>query len=73
MPDFNISTEFAKNSIDVTDNYIKFMKLGSDKWPMEAFEVLGVDLESPEVYQNAINYFEDLMDKVEFYAEFEIQ
>ena len=37
------------------DNYYKFMKLGSDKWPMEAFSVLGVDLESPEVYQNAIN------------------
>ena len=54
------------------DNYIKFMKLGSDKWPMEAFEVLGVDLESPEVYQNAINYFEDLMDKYEKVSELEV-
>ena len=48
------------------------MKLGSDKWPMEAFEVLGVDLESPEVYQNAINYFEDLMDRYEKVSELEV-
>jgi hypothetical protein len=28
---------------------------------MEAFEVLGVDLESPEVYKGAIEYFDELV------------
>ena len=45
------------------DNYYKFMKLGSDKWPMEAFAVLGVDLEDKKVYEEAIQYFDSLIDK----------
>ena len=41
------------------------MKLGSDKWPIDAFKVLGVDLEDPVVYKNAINYYDSLIDKYE--------
>jgi oligoendopeptidase F len=43
--------------------YINFLKTGSDKWPMEAFEVLGINLESKEVYENAIKYFDSLVTK----------
>ena len=68
----NVAKKILEGDKNMLDNYIKFMKLGSDKWPMEAFEVLGVDLESPEVYQNAINYFEDLMDKYEKVSELEV-
>ena len=41
------------------NNYLKFLKVGSDKWPKEAFEVLGINLEDKEVYENAIKYFEE--------------
>jgi hypothetical protein len=30
---------------------------------MEAFEVLGINLESKEVYENAIKYFDSLVTK----------
>ncbi len=59
----NVASKILGGDKVMLDNYYKFMKLGSDKWPSEAFEVLGVDLESPEVYQNAINYFDSLIDK----------
>ena len=58
---------------NIQDNYYKFMKLGSDKWPSEAFSVLGVDLESPEVYQNAIDYYNDLINKYEKLSGLEVK
>ena len=45
------------------DNYIEFMKCGSDKWPSEAFEVLGINLEDETVYEDAIKYFDSLINK----------
>lgn len=69
----NVAKKILEGDKTMLDNYYKFMKLGSDKWPMEAFSVLGVDLESPEVYQNAINYFNDLMDKYEMLSELEVK
>lgn len=44
-------------------NYMKFLKVGSDKWPSEAFAVLGVDLEDKSVYESAIQYFDSMIDK----------
>lgn len=59
----NVASRILAGDKEMLDNYYKFMKLGSDKWPEEAFSVLGVDLESPIVYENAINYFDDLINK----------
>lgn len=59
---------------EMLNNYYEFMKLGSDKWPTDAFKVLGVDLESPDVYQNAINYFDELVLKYrEIYTQEEVK
>ena len=73
----SVATNVAKRILEgdkaMLDNYYNFMKLGSDKWPMEAFAVLGVDLESPEVYQNAIDYFEELIDKYEQVSGLEVE
>ncbi len=68
----NVAKKILEGDKTMLDNYYKFMKLGSDKWPSEAFSVLGVDLESPEVYQNAINYYNDLIDKYEKLSELEV-
>ena len=45
------------------DNYIKFISLGSDIYPLDAFKVLGFDLEDSKVYEDAIKYFDSLIDE----------
>ena len=45
--------------------YIAFLKVGSDVWPMDAFKVLGIDLEDKSVYEDAIKYFDSLIDTYE--------
>ena len=47
------------------DNYLKFMSLGSDIYPIDAFKVLGMDLTDKKVYEDAIKYFNSLIDKYE--------
>lgn len=59
----SVAKKILAGDKEMLDNYYEFMKLGSDNWPMDAFKVLGIDLESPEVYENAINYFDELIDK----------
>ena len=45
------------------ERYIKFISLGSDIHPIDAFKVLGFDLTSKEVYETAIKYFDSLVEK----------
>lgn len=45
------------------ERYIKYMSLGSDIYPLDAFKVLGYDLEDKTVYEDAIKYFNKLVDK----------
>lgn len=60
-----VAREILKGNKEMLERYLKFMKLGSDKWPTEAFEVLGINLEEKDIYINAISYFEELMEKYE--------
>ena len=48
---------------DQLERYIRFISLGSDIHPIDAFKVLGFDLTNKEVYETAIKYFDDLIDK----------
>ncbi|MBQ8659570.1 MAG: hypothetical protein IJ475_01865 [Bacilli bacterium] len=59
----NVASKILDGDKEMLENYYKFMKLGSDKWPTEAFKVLGVDLEDASVYENAIRYYDNLIDK----------
>lgn len=59
----SVANKILSGDNDMLNKYYEFMKLGSDNWAIDAFKVLGVDLESPDVYQNAINYFDELIDK----------
>ncbi|MBQ1496084.1 MAG: hypothetical protein IIZ40_01855 [Bacilli bacterium] len=45
------------------DRYIKFISLGSDVYPLDAFKVLGYDLRDKKVYLDAIKYFDELIEK----------
>lgn len=60
-----VASEILKGNKEVLNNYLEFLKVGSDKWPTEAFEILGVDLNSPQVYESAIDYFDSLVSKFE--------
>ena len=57
-----VSDGIFNNNKEVIDNYIKFLSLGSNVYPIEAFKTLGIDIESTDVYLNAIKCFDNLLD-----------
>lgn len=59
----NVASKILEGDKEMLNNYYEFMKCGSDKWPSEIFSVLGIDLEDEKVYENAIKYFDSLIDK----------
>ena len=63
----SVATNVAKKIIDgdeeMLNNYLKFLSLGGDVWPIDAFKVLGFDLTDKSVYVNAIKYLESLIDE----------
>ena len=60
-----LASEILNGNKDVLDRYIEFLSIGCDVWPTDAFKVLGVDLTKPDVYEKAIKYYDDLLDKFE--------
>ena len=59
----SVASKILDGDKEMLENYIKFLKTGSDKWPIEAYEVLGIDLENENVYEDAIKYFDSLIDE----------
>lgn len=59
----NVASKILGGDKEFLDKYIEFLKIGSDKNPKEAFEVLGINLEDKEVYETAIKYFDSLINK----------
>ena len=66
---FCISVAFA-NALKILngdknqlERYLKFLSLGSDTYPIDAFKVLGFDLTDKKVYDDAIKYFDSLIEK----------
>ena len=57
-----VASRIINNDSTMLDNYIKFLSTGSDVWPIDAFKVLGVDLEDKKVFDEAIRYFDKLLD-----------
>ena len=44
--------------------YLNFLKLGGSKFPLDELVDAGVDMQSPEPIQRAIQYFSDLVDRL---------
>lgn len=59
----NVAEKIINGDKEMLEKYIKFLKTGSDKWPKETFDILGVNIEDKKVYVNAIKYFEKLVEK----------
>ncbi len=60
-----VANEILNGNKIVLAKYLEFLKTGSDKWPIEAFNVLGVDLTKDDVYLGAIKYYNSLLDEFE--------
>lgn len=58
-----VASSIVNGDKEMLDKYIEFLKCGSDKWPSEVFEVLGIDLEDENVYLKAISYFDSLINR----------
>lgn len=61
----HVASRILSGDEEMLNNYIKFLSCGLDKWPVDIFKVLGVDLENFNVYNSAVRYFEAMMDKFE--------
>lgn len=61
----NVAKEITSGNKKMLENYMKYLKTGSNVWPKEAFEILNIDLEDENVYKNAINYFDELVNNYE--------
>ncbi len=58
-----LAAQILEGNQKVLEKYIKFLKVGSDKLPGEAFKVLGIDLENKDVYESSIRYFDSLINE----------
>jgi oligoendopeptidase F len=47
------------------EDYFKFLKSGGSRYPIESLKVAGVDMESPEPVQSALDVFANLVDELE--------
>ena len=45
------------------ERYLNFLKLGSNVYPIDAFKVLGFELTDSKVYEDAIEYFNSLLEE----------
>ena len=48
---------------EALEKYKRFLSLGGDIYPIDAFKVLGVDLTDTKVYEDAINYYDLLINE----------
>ena len=60
-----LANEILNGNKALADKYYEFLKLGESVWPMDAFKVLGIDLTKKDVYEKAIKYYDDLLNKFE--------
>ncbi len=61
----SVASQILSGNKEMLNKYIEFLKVGKDKWPIDAFKVLGIDLEDKKVYEEAIYYFNSLLDDYE--------
>lgn len=69
----NVADKILNGDKDMLDKYEHFLTLGGDVWPIEAFKVLGVDLEDEEVYLNAIKYLDNLINEYNNILDMEVK
>ena len=60
----NVASKILDGDKKMLDKYLKFLKKGSDVDVIDTFKIIDVDLEDKNVYENAIKYFDSMVDKL---------
>ena len=58
-----VAGEILSGNKEMLDNYIKFLKTGSEKDVVDIYKILGIDVTDKNVYIKAIAYFDNMLDK----------
>ena len=58
-----VAKEILSGNKEMLEKSISFLIVGSNKWPIDTFKVLGIDLKDEKVYVSAIEYYNDLINK----------
>ena len=61
----NVATKILDGNKDMLDKYLKFLKTGSDTDVLDVFKIIDIDLEDKCVYENAIKYFDSMVNKLD--------
>lgn len=61
----SICEQITSGEEGAVDNYLAFLKLGASESPCDLLAVAGVDPLKEETYQNALDFFSDLVDEYE--------
>ena len=56
-----IAKEILNGNTKMKDNYLKFLSLGSTKFPVDELKEIGIDMNDSKVIKNAIDYFEEIL------------
>ena len=60
-----VASKIIAGDKEMLDKYMKFLSTGSDVWPIDVFKILDVDLTDNKVYEEAIKYYDSLLDDLE--------
>ena len=58
-----IASKIINNEDNMKEKYIGFLKMGDTDYPVELLKKIGVDMTKEEVYENAVNFFSNLVDE----------
>lgn len=58
-----IASKIINNEDDMKNKYISFLKMGDTDYPVELLKKIGIDMTKEEVYENAVNFFSNLIDE----------
>ncbi len=61
----NIARRILADEPGARDAYLDFLKSGSSAYPVELLRRAGVDMTTPQPYEDAMKLFEDLLDQTE--------
>nr|WP_267509041.1 oligoendopeptidase F [Borreliella garinii] len=60
----SIYKDIKENKKDAVENYIKFLKTGGSKYPLDSLNIAGVDLTKKATIENTINIFKCRLEEI---------
>lgn len=58
-----ITNEILNGNTKMRDDYLKFLSLGSTKFPVDELKEIGIDMNDSKVIKNAIDYFKEILNE----------